>query len=259
MNQLVNSSATSAVSAPSRSRDVMSIDFILCHPVEEVSEDQEDDGVCEDHDEHCHHDACCMEETKSSGDIDSSDAFLLLSFAHNAGSPSSSASTSPSSVNERPAFPSPGFNYSPASSSAQSPESDGSSSFDFKPVRLASPAMKQISKGPVAQGDDKRWKCHICGRGFSQKSNYEVHIRVHTQEKPYICNFEGCGLGFISSTYLRAHMRGHLNIRPFVCEICQKAFTRSTNAHQHVRMVHRLKESIGFVRNLQKSQKNGSR
>jgi uncharacterized Zn-finger protein len=33
------------------------------------------------------------------------------------------------------------------------------------------------------------------------------HMRVHTQEKPYVCTFDGCGKAFALASALTIHMR----------------------------------------------------
>jgi KRAB domain-containing zinc finger protein len=35
---------------------------------------------------------------------------------------------------------------------------------------------------------DKLYKCHICGKGFSQNGHLQTHIRMHTGDKPYKCH-----------------------------------------------------------------------
>eukprot|EP00744_Colponema_vietnamica_P015994 GILI01022422.1.p1 GENE.GILI01022422.1~~GILI01022422.1.p1 ORF type:complete len:336 (+),score=18.80 GILI01022422.1:94-1101(+) len=77
-------------------------------------------------------------------------------------------------------------------------------------------------------------------------------LRGHKQDKPHACDFPGCTARFANQAGLRVHYRSHVNFRPFVCMVCDRSFTRSSNAHQHVRMVHKLESSSGYVRNLQK-------
>jgi DNA-directed RNA polymerase subunit RPC12/RpoP len=48
------------------------------------------------------------------------------------------------------------------------------------------------------------YKCHICGKGFTQKHHLAPHVRVHTGEKPYHC--EHCGRRFSVVSSMRRHI-----------------------------------------------------
>ncbi len=42
----------------------------------------------------------------------------------------------------------------------------------------------------------KRYECEVpgCGKGFSQKTHLEIHMRAHTGHKPFVSSFVGCVL-----------------------------------------------------------------
>uniref|UniRef100_A0A8C7EZG1 C2H2-type domain-containing protein n=1 Tax=Oncorhynchus kisutch TaxID=8019 RepID=A0A8C7EZG1_ONCKI len=67
-------------------------------------------------------------------------------------------------------------------------------------------------------------KCHICGKVFPFWSGLQVHIRMHTGEKPYICKV--CGKAFSNRSSIRIHEVTHWSIKPYNCTWCGKSFTQ---------------------------------
>lgn len=82
--------------------------------------------------------------------------------------------------------------------------------------------------------------CQYCGKTFHLASSRERHERVHTKEKPFICDFEGCGKGFSQKEMLKRHKIIHLPIEdsPHVCTICDRRFRQREPLRQHINKMH---------------------
>ncbi|KAJ2939988.1 hypothetical protein O0L34_g6697 [Tuta absoluta] len=84
------------------------------------------------------------------------------------------------------------------------------------------------AKLKVNEPDDPRllklFKCFACQKQFSLSYYLRLHVRSHTDEKPYTC--PECGQSFITASKLGRHTkRIHLAIR-FQCRICYRFFSR---------------------------------
>ena len=77
------------------------------------------------------------------------------------------------------------------------------------------------------------WTCTYCLKTFSNKCSREQHERIHTNVKPFICEY--CGKRFRVNQMLRNHLYTHDVLeKKFECKLCNKKFSSKSgwNAHQ---------------------------
>ncbi|KAK6185964.1 hypothetical protein SNE40_008090 [Patella caerulea] len=95
--------------------------------------------------------------------------------------------------------------------------------------------LNQIVNLPL----DASVSCPECGK-FVQHERIVEHLRLHTNEKPFICNL--CNRGFIGRLSLRRHLMVHVGLTENTCNICNREFKRFNSYKVHMEL-HKSQES----------------
>ncbi|KAI8890986.1 hypothetical protein K501DRAFT_328138 [Backusella circina FSU 941] len=87
-------------------------------------------------------------------------------------------------------------------------------------------------KGTRRRTVAQQLKCPVCIKTFTRPYNLKSHLRIHTNDRPYICDFEGCKWTFARPHDLKRHQMLHTGVKPFKCD-CGKSFARSDAFKRH--------------------------
>lgn len=117
-----------------------------------------------------------------------------------------------------------------ASNDSQMSES-GSSGFEYE---SADGAFSLHPAGGGGRG--KRFLCSICNRTYATSQNLEVHMRIHTGERPFSCH--QCGKKFTQSAHLKSHTSIHSGERPHLCRVCGRSFIVRYSLKLHMKKCH---------------------
>eukprot|EP01084_Bolivina_argentea_P275955 470712_1 len=79
-----------------------------------------------------------------------------------------------------------------------------------------------------------RYQCKECNKSFKHQINLTIHSKIHSADA-FICPFDTCKKRFARNTNLKQHVRTHTKQKPFKCEFCEKSYTQRHNLTDHIR------------------------
>ena len=122
-----------------------------------------------------------------------------------------------------------------------SPVAGPSSAYAAAPSRPACPTCNKVFSTPYklrvhirSHTEEKPFKCDVCSAEFSQKSNLNRHIRAHSgvkRAKSFVC--PTCGIRGSDNNAISRHMLTHTTEKSFVCDVCGKAFAQMRGLALH--------------------------
>ncbi|XP_072168541.1 uncharacterized protein [Diadema setosum] len=84
----------------------------------------------------------------------------------------------------------------------------------------------------IAEFDETLYYCLYCKKGFKRMGNLNVHKRLHTGEKPFVCRT--CNKAFSIKSNLKQHeLSAHTDARPYVCPTCPARFKQRSHLKSH--------------------------
>lgn len=82
--------------------------------------------------------------------------------------------------------------------------------------------------------DRKEFSCHICGRKYADQAGFKNHMRIHTNDKRYVCTDADCDQRFHTCNQRLRHVRQVHGGNLFECAECKEQFSHKYGLIKHM-------------------------
>ncbi|XP_044740147.1 zinc finger protein Aiolos-like [Chrysoperla carnea] len=93
-------------------------------------------------------------------------------------------------------------------------------------------SKSDLRKHRLIHSNVKPFSCNFCPMSFRQTGHLRRHIKRHTGKRDFICNI--CSVGFVTKDNLKNHLPIHENVLPYICEHCGKTLLQRSQCVRHV-------------------------
>ncbi|VEN62668.1 unnamed protein product [Callosobruchus maculatus] len=85
-------------------------------------------------------------------------------------------------------------------------------------------------------------QCPYCRQRFTTRKIVMLHLRTHTDERPFKCDI--CGKAFRQMSSLSTHLVTHSKEKAYICKDCGGEYTTASSLKRHIRKMHNMQRSI---------------
>ncbi|MNX97773.1 Zinc finger, C2H2 type [compost metagenome] len=109
---------------------------------------------------------------------------------------------------------------------------------ELAPLTVGAPASPAPGPSVVSLGVTNPHTCSVCGKSLANRRSLGRHLKLHSGQKPYVCDESGCSQAFVRAHDLVQHRRKHSGEKPFKCNEpgCHQAYWQSSDLMRHHRV-----------------------